>query len=120
VISADDLPPADLMGKADPYVVLSMKKTQTKNKTRVVNDNLNPVWNQSFDFLVEDGLHDMLVLEVWDHDTFGKDYMGRCILTLTRVILEGEYKDTIELDGAKSGKLNLHLKWMPQPIYRDS
>jgi Ca2+-dependent lipid-binding protein len=37
-----------------------------------VNDSLNPVWNQTFDFVVEDGLHDMLILEVWDHDTFGK------------------------------------------------
>ncbi|KAK4391558.1 Synaptotagmin-5 [Sesamum angolense] len=72
VISADDLPPADLMGKADPYVVLTMKKTETKNKTRVVNESLNPVWNQTFDFVVEDGLHDMLILELWDHDTFGK------------------------------------------------
>ena len=35
VISAEDLPPADLMGKADPYVVLTMKKTENKNKTRV-------------------------------------------------------------------------------------
>ncbi|KAI9125670.1 hypothetical protein K1719_003088 [Acacia pycnantha] len=90
VISAEDLPPADLMGKADPFVVLTMKKTENKNKTRVVNDNLNPVWNQTFDFVVEDGLHDMLMAEVYDHDTFGKDYMGRCIMTLTRVILEGE------------------------------
>lgn len=120
VISAEDLAPADVMGKADPYVVVAMKKTEVKNKTRVANDNLNPVWNQTFDFVVEDGLHDMLILEVWDHDTFGKDYMGRCILTLTRVILEGEYKDSFQLDGAKSGKLNLNLKWIPQPIYRDS
>lgn len=120
VISAEDLPAMDLMGKADPYVVLTMKKSETRNKTRVVNDSLNPVWNQTFDFVVEDGLHDMLILEVWDHDTFGKDYMGRCILTLTRVILEGEYKEHFQLDEAKSGKLNLHLKWMPQPIYRDS
>ncbi|KAK3007421.1 hypothetical protein RJ639_015194 [Escallonia herrerae] len=120
VISAEDLTPADLVGKADPYCVLVMKKTGTKNKTRVVNDSLNPVWNQSFDFLIEDGLHDMLTLEVWDHDTFGKDYMGMCILTLTRVILEGEYKDSFQLDGTKSGKVNLHLKWMPQSIYRDS
>ncbi|KAL3362854.1 hypothetical protein AABB24_012254 [Solanum stoloniferum] len=120
VISAEDLAPTDLMGKADPYVVVTMKKTETKNKTRVVPESLNPVWNQTFDFVVEDGLHDMLILEVWDHDTFGKDYMGRCILTLTRVLMEGEYKDTFELDGAKSGKLNLHLKWAPQPLYRDS
>lgn len=35
VISAEELAPADLMGKADPYVVLIMKKTESKNKTRV-------------------------------------------------------------------------------------
>eukprot|EP00262_Sarcandra_glabra_P017682 TRINITY_DN6143_c0_g1_i1.p1 TRINITY_DN6143_c0_g1~~TRINITY_DN6143_c0_g1_i1.p1 ORF type:complete len:568 (-),score=106.91 TRINITY_DN6143_c0_g1_i1:214-1917(-) len=120
VISAEELPAMDLMGKADPYVVLHMKKTESRNKTRVVNESLNPTWNQTFDFVVEDGLHDMLILEVWDHDTFGKDYMGRCIFTLTRVIMEGEYKDTFPLDGAKSGKLHLNLKWTPQPIYRDT
>nr|GMC65158.1 synaptotagmin-5-like [Ipomoea batatas]GME17825.1 synaptotagmin-5-like [Ipomoea batatas]GME20544.1 synaptotagmin-5-like [Ipomoea batatas] len=120
VISADDLAPTDLMGKADPYVVLTLKKAGIKNKTRVVTDNLNPVWNQTFDFVVEDGLHDMLIIEVWDHDTFGKDYMGRCILTLTRVLLEGEYKETFVLDGTKSGKINLHLRWTPQPIFRDT
>lgn len=37
-----------------------------------MNDTLNPAWNQTFDFVVEDGLHDMLILEVYDHDTFGK------------------------------------------------
>ncbi|KAK9279953.1 hypothetical protein L1049_013637 [Liquidambar formosana] len=93
VISAEDLPVVDLMGKADPYVVIIMKKTEAKQKTRVVNKSLNPIWNQTFDFVVEDGLHDMLILEVWDHDTFGKDKIGRCIFTLTRVILEGEFKD---------------------------
>ncbi|KAI3970241.1 hypothetical protein MKX01_023888 [Papaver californicum] len=120
VISAEEVPATDIMGKADPYVILSLKKSGSRNKTRVVNDSLNPVWNQTFDFVVEDGLHDMLILELYDHDTFGKDYIGRCIITLTRVILEGEYNDTVPLDGAKSGKLNLHLKWSAQPIYRDS
>ncbi|RZC53870.1 hypothetical protein C5167_012727 [Papaver somniferum] len=82
VISAEEVPATDILGKADPYVILSLKKAGTKNKTR--------------------------------------DYIGRCIITLTRVILEGEYSDTVPLDGAKSGKLNLHLKWSAQPIYRDS
>ncbi|XP_065849663.1 synaptotagmin-5-like [Euphorbia lathyris] len=120
VISAEDLPSVDLMGKSDPFVILIMKKAGTRNQTRVVNDSLNPVWNQTFDFVVEDGLHEMLIAEVWDHDTFGKDYMGRCILTLTKVIVEGEYKDKFEVEGAKSGSLYLSLKWIPQPIYRDS
>lgn len=120
VISAEDLPAMDVMGKADPFVVLSMKKLETKNKTRVVNESLSPTWDQTFDFVVEDALHDMLILEVYDHDTFGKDYIGRCIMTLTRVIMEGEFNDTFPLEGAKSGRLKLHLKWTPQPIYRDT
>lgn len=35
VLSAEELPAMDMMGKADPFVVLHMKKTETKNKTRV-------------------------------------------------------------------------------------
>ncbi|KAF7088421.1 hypothetical protein CFC21_091529 [Triticum aestivum] len=119
VISAEDIPAMDVMGKADPFVVLYLKKGETKKKTRVVTETLNPIWNQTFDFVVEDALHDLLIVEVWDHDTFGKDYIGRCILTLTRAILEGEFQDTYVLQGAKSGKLNLHFKWTAQPIYRD-
>lgn len=37
IISAEDLPPADVMGKADPYVVILMKKSDSRNKTRVTN-----------------------------------------------------------------------------------
>lgn len=104
VISAQDLPSTDIMGKSDPFVVLTMKKSEQKYKTRVcvvlryiyiynththktdcilsyffildclqvLNDTLNPVWNQTFDFVVENGLHELLMLEVYDHDTFGK------------------------------------------------
>lgn len=48
-----------------------------------------------------------------------QDKMGRCIMTLTRVILEGEFTDSFPIDGTPSGNLTLHLKWTPQPIVRD-
>ncbi|KAL4334836.1 hypothetical protein GQ457_07G037710 [Hibiscus cannabinus] len=85
VISGEDLPPVDLNGKADPFVILSMKKSEARAKTRVANETLNPVWNQTFDFVVEDALHEMLILEVMDHDTFRKGYslprfLGRQII----------------------------------------
>lgn len=35
VVAAEDLPVVDLMGKADPFVVLILKKSETKAKTRV-------------------------------------------------------------------------------------
>nr|GME11575.1 synaptotagmin-5-like isoform X1 [Ipomoea batatas] len=119
VISAEDLPATDLSGKCDPYVVLILKKSEQREKTRVMTNLLNPVWNQTFDFVVEDGLHELLILEAWDHDICGKDKIGRCIMTLTRVIQEGEFTDTFELDGAESGKLHLNLMWTPQPIIQD-
>lgn len=46
-----------------------------------MTDTLNPIWNQTFDFVVEDALHDLLMVEVWDHDTFGKVHSSSsCIL----------------------------------------
>ncbi|PRQ26708.1 putative C2 domain, synaptotagmin-like mitochondrial-lipid-binding domain-containing protein [Rosa chinensis] len=120
VISAEDLPIVDFMGKADPYVVLVLKKSEAKQKTRVITNNLNPVWNQTFDFMVEDALHEMLIVEVWDHDTFGKDRIGRVIMTLTRVLMEGEYQECYPIDIAKSGRITLTLKWVAQHKVRDS
>ncbi|KAH7574106.1 hypothetical protein JRO89_XS03G0252700 [Xanthoceras sorbifolium] len=120
VIAAEELPKADLMGKADPFVVLTLKKSGAKQKTRVANDTLNPVWNQTFDFVVEDAQHEMLILEVYDHDTFGKEKMGRCIMTLSRVILEGEIQDCFPVVGTKSGRLYLNLKWTAQAVFRNS
>lgn len=40
-------------------------------------------------------------------------------MTLTRVLLEKDLYDIFNLDGTKSGRLALHLKWAPQPIMRD-
>lgn len=37
-----------------------------------MTDTLNPIWNQTFDIVVEDAQHDLLMVEIWDHDTFGK------------------------------------------------
>lgn len=48
-----------------------------------------------------------------------QNYMGRYIMTLTRVLLEGDLYDVFDLDGTKSGRLALNLKWTPQPIMRD-
>lgn len=41
-------------------------------------------------------------------------------MTLTRAILEGEIQDSFPLEGAKSGRIFLHLKWAAQPIFRDT
>lgn len=54
---------------------------------QVIYENLNPVWNQTFDFLIEDALHDMLIAEVWDHDTFGKVIFKRLLPLILQIAL---------------------------------
>lgn len=42
---ATGLPAADITGRSDPYVVLSMGDSSAS--TRVINQELNPVWNET-------------------------------------------------------------------------
>jgi Ca2+-dependent lipid-binding protein len=55
-----------------------------------VTDTLNPIWNQTFDFMVEDALHDLLMVEVWDHDTFGKVHSLSLSLSLLHIVCSFE------------------------------
>jgi hypothetical protein len=45
VLRATGLPAADITGRSDPYVVLSVGDSSAR--TRVVNQELNPVWNET-------------------------------------------------------------------------
>jgi len=51
-----------------------------------LNETLNPVWNQTFDFVVEDALHELLIFEVYDHDTIGKVTSSVLILDFTQYL----------------------------------
>jgi Ca2+-dependent lipid-binding protein len=66
-VSASNLPAADTNGLSDPYVVLQLAGSKVKVQSRVIDDTLNPIWNE-----VElDGYFigsDSLTITVMDHD----------------------------------------------------
>ncbi|EFJ23674.1 plant synaptotagmin [Selaginella moellendorffii] len=112
VIRGENLVAKDFNGKSDPYVVIYMKGSKAKmQKTSVMRKTLNPEWNQRFQFPVEDARNDMVVVEVWDRDVFGKDFMGSCALTLSKVLTERSYYEVVTLSPRAAGKLHLHLEW---------
>eukprot|EP00850_Spirogloea_muscicola_P001715 SM000006S19480 [mRNA] locus=s6:1060114:1063979:+ [translate_table: standard] len=113
VIRGEELVVRDLNGTSDPFVQLQMKNGGPKKKTKMVPKTLNPEWNQTIEFLVEDATHDMLVAEVWDHDIFFKDFMGRAVFTLTKLLQVGEYEETFTLTDVPCGRLILRLRWKP-------
>eukprot|EP00270_Netrium_digitus_P018027 TRINITY_DN6782_c0_g1_i1.p1 TRINITY_DN6782_c0_g1~~TRINITY_DN6782_c0_g1_i1.p1 ORF type:complete len:573 (+),score=172.20 TRINITY_DN6782_c0_g1_i1:120-1838(+) len=108
-----DLVVKDYTGSSDPFVILKMELGKEKYNTKVVQQNLNPEWNESFDLIIQDAAHDLLIMEVWDHDVIGKDFMGRAALTLSRVLAEKCYSAEVRLSEVPTGSLVLSLAWNP-------
>ncbi|KAJ4954679.1 hypothetical protein NE237_011462 [Protea cynaroides] len=71
VVKANELKNMEMIGKSDPYVVLYIRPL-FKVKTKVIDNNLNPVWDQTFEMIAEDKETQSLILEVFDEDV-GQD-----------------------------------------------
>lgn len=63
VIKANDLKNKEMIGKSDPYTVVYIRPL-FKVKTKVIDNNLNPIWNEEFDLIAEDKETQSLTLEV--------------------------------------------------------
>jgi len=75
-------------GSSDPYVKLKVQ--DTKYQTTVIAGSLNPKWNQSFVFQLDDNpFDDQLECEVFDWDAEGSDdVMGEFTVPFTRELLQ--------------------------------
>ncbi|KAL2515196.1 Calcium-dependent lipid-binding (CaLB domain) family protein [Forsythia ovata] len=94
VVRANDLKNKELIGKSDPYVVVYVRP-MFKVKTKVIEDNLNPVWNQTFELIAEDKETQSLIFEVFDQDIGQDKRLGIAMLPL--IELEPEAPKEIEL-----------------------
>ncbi|CAL4938539.1 unnamed protein product [Urochloa decumbens] len=72
VVRAESLKNKELIGKSDPYVVLFIRP-MFREKTSVIDDNLNPQWNETFELIAEDKETQHLILEVFDEDKMKQD-----------------------------------------------
>eukprot|EP00727_Mastigamoeba_balamuthi_P011862 m51a1_g7299 hypothetical protein (572) ;mRNA; f:79837-82630 len=83
VVSARNLAPMDSNGKSDPYVIL--ETGGSRKKTKIVKENLNPSWNETFSFQLK-SQSGSLAVQVWDYDRASKDdFLGMCLVDITSV-----------------------------------
>ncbi|XP_006920524.1 cytosolic phospholipase A2 delta [Pteropus alecto] len=74
VLEARGLGWADMLSEADPYVVLQLSTAPgMKFKTKTVTDSSNPVWNETFSFLIQSQVKNVLELSVYDEDSVTED-----------------------------------------------
>ncbi|XP_066450545.1 otoferlin isoform X3 [Eleutherodactylus coqui] len=87
VVRATDLHPADINGKADPYVVIKLGKTEIKDKENYISKQLNPVFGKSFDIEATFPMESMLTVAIYDWDLVGTDDL----IGETKIDLENRY-----------------------------
>ncbi|PIA57369.1 hypothetical protein AQUCO_00600243v1 [Aquilegia coerulea] len=90
VVRAIKLKKKDLMGASDPYVKLKLTEDKLPSKkTTVKHKNLNPEWNEEFNFVVKDPGSQALEFTVYDWEQVGKhDKMGMNVIPLKDLIPE--------------------------------
>ncbi|GJN08452.1 hypothetical protein PR202_ga26371 [Eleusine coracana subsp. coracana] len=80
-----------------PYVVLFIRPI-FKEKTRVIDDHLNPEWNETFELIAEDKETQSLVLEVFDEDKLKQDKrLGIAKLPLSDLGMETAQEVNLQL-----------------------
>ncbi|XP_049984449.1 otoferlin isoform X5 [Alexandromys fortis] len=73
VVRATDLHPADINGKADPYIAIKLGKTDIRDKENYISKQLNPIFGKSFDIEASFPMESMLTVAVYDWDLVGTD-----------------------------------------------
>eukprot|EP00002_Diphylleia_rotans_P014404 TRINITY_DN2808_c0_g1_i1.p1 TRINITY_DN2808_c0_g1~~TRINITY_DN2808_c0_g1_i1.p1 ORF type:complete len:755 (+),score=160.37 TRINITY_DN2808_c0_g1_i1:49-2313(+) len=95
VVEGRELAIKDLSGTSDPYCVLSIENQSQRQeqKTEVIDKNLNPVWNEEFNFDVYSQKAILQIL-MWDEDLLSKDdFMGLATIQILPDLEDGETKD---------------------------
>ncbi|XP_056454253.1 fer-1-like protein 4 [Gadus chalcogrammus] len=73
VLKATGLAPADLNGKADPYLMLKAGQQKLSTRENYIPKHLNPVFGEVFDLTVSFPLETELLIAVMDHNLVGSD-----------------------------------------------
>ncbi|NWS56380.1 PA24E phospholipase, partial [Chunga burmeisteri] len=74
IVSMRNLRKADLLSQTDCYVKLWLPTASCwEGRTRTVRNCRNPVWNETFHFLIQSEVKNILELTVCDEDTFTPD-----------------------------------------------
>ncbi|KAJ5161290.1 Phosphatidylserine decarboxylase-related protein [Penicillium capsulatum] len=86
VLKGRDLAAKDRGGTSDPYLVVTLG--DARQSTPTIFKTLNPEWNVSFEMPVV-GVP-LLECICWDHDRFGKDYLGEFDIALEDIFSDGQ------------------------------
>lgn len=97
-------------GKSDPYAIIRVGAQSFR--TKVIDNNLNPEWNETFEAFVDNCEGQQLEAVIYDEDTSSKDSKIGTLDTDIASTVETGYRDLwLPLEGVKQGRVHLQLTW---------
>ncbi|XP_044851381.1 extended synaptotagmin-1 isoform X1 [Mauremys mutica] len=97
-------------GKSDPYALVRVG-TQVFT-SRVIDENLNPTWNETYEFVVHEVPGQELEVELFDKDPDQDDFLGRMKLDFGEVLRARVLEEWFPLQDGGRGQLHLRLEWL--------
>ncbi|NWU25126.1 ESYT3 protein, partial [Dyaphorophyia castanea] len=99
-----------IRGKSDPYALLRVGTVQ--HRSRTVSRDLNPIWNETFEFVVHEVPGQDLEVDLYDEDPDKDDFMGSLLIGLVDVMNDRSVDEWFPLSKTTSGHLHLKLEWL--------
>ncbi|KAJ4326786.1 Tricalbin-2 [Fusarium piperis] len=103
-------------GTIDPYASISLNRRQELARTKVIEDNPNPRWNETH-YIIITSFNDSLDMQVFDHNDFRKSKeLGVASFPLENIeelnVYENERLEVIA-DGKARGVVSCDLRFFP-------
>jgi len=98
-------------GTSDPFVTVSLGRHaeagHAPHKTRSIKKTLNPVWEEEFNFPVNNPQQDQVWLQVWDWDRFSSnDPLGEKAIPVSSLLSAPYIEQWFVLDNTTKGELH--------------
>ncbi|XP_036706298.1 extended synaptotagmin-3 isoform X6 [Balaenoptera musculus] len=97
-------------GKSDPYAKVRIGLQHFRSRT--IHKNLNPTWNEVFEFTVYEVPGQDLEVDLYDEDPDKDDFLGSLQICLGDVMTNRVVDEWFALKDTRSGQLHLRLEWL--------
>ena len=108
--------PDKFSGTPDPYAVLSVNNREPLGKTKTVEQNANPKWNETVNVILT-SLREPLTIGVFDYNEYRKDKeLGAATFNLEQLETDNEYENQqleVIANGRPRGVVQCDIRFFP-------
>ncbi|CAB4039226.1 extended synaptotagmin-1-like, partial [Paramuricea clavata] len=114
IIQGRNLVVMDMTGDSDPFVTIKYGSGKEKFKSKVIDNTLTPVWNETCRLPLPNE-DDKMIIDVWDKDPLSQEKMGHVTFTLAQLREKGKnpgVKEWYKLKKVKTGEIQLAFTYI--------